>query len=631
MAVNSADAAIRIAEHPSLPQNITAEAAKQSRKAAVDAQRELYKYKYDGTLPGAPKLAEVHKNLALDPLHLFELPHEEAPTFDWRHQVKGVLLHLLHESNEEVIKEFLFGDPAKSFELFSLIISKPERFDQRPTDISDYTRVFDTDHLPRSVGEVKLDEAFCRWRLAGPNPMMIAPATRELLDAKANLNTLPADVRERVNAALAAKRLFACDYTILATLKTGNNEGVQKYNVAPLALFEMPEDEKKRHRQWLEPLAIQCEAKSKRADAPMFTPKDGVKWTIAKAAVNSADGDYHESVVHLGHTHRVSETFVVATHRTLPPAHPLFVLLIPHFEGTAFINHAADTSLVNPKGGVDRLVNQEIFSLNEYIGTQILDILSGDFSFPGLIKGRNMNVDTFPAPFPYRDDGILVWNAVRRWVEAYLNIYYGTTESETKANIEKDTELQAWINELKDAGRVGWLKEFDGTLKMLADVVAAVIFTGSAQHAAVNFPQKELESYVPAYPLAFYKAPPNKDDETTHLDYLDTLPPMQMASLQRKVAYLLGGVHYTKLGDYNEGKKFHLLPSGGLTHRHFVDPRVDAHLKAFQDELAGVETKILERNKERVAAWRGTDLEEVAANWAYEYMLPSKIPQSVNI
>lgn len=33
-------------------------------------------------------------------------------------------------------------------------------------------------------------------------------------------------------------------------------------------------------------------------------------------------------------------------------------------------------------------------------------------------------------------------------------------------------------------------------------------FQASCQHAAVNMPQEQIESYVPAFPLAMYKPPP---------------------------------------------------------------------------------------------------------------------------
>lgn len=49
----------------------------------------------------------------------------------------------------------------------------------------------------------------------------------------------------------------------------------------------------------------------------------------------------HEVVSHLGNTHLVLEGPMVALHRQLPKAHPIYVLLEPHVEGTAIINWGA--------------------------------------------------------------------------------------------------------------------------------------------------------------------------------------------------------------------------------------------------------------------------------------------------
>lgn len=49
----------------------------------------------------------------------------------------------------------------------------------------------------------------------------------------------------------------------------------------------------------------------------------------------------HEVVSHLGNTHVVLEGPVVAMNRQLPKEHPIYALLQPHLEGTAFINWAA--------------------------------------------------------------------------------------------------------------------------------------------------------------------------------------------------------------------------------------------------------------------------------------------------
>ena len=64
--------------------------------------------------------------------------------------------------------------------------------------------------------------------------------------------------------------------------------------------------------------------------------------------------------------------------------------------------------------------------------------------------------------------------------------------------------------------------------------MTSIIFTASAQHAAVNFPQSELMSYVPNFPAAMYQPEPTDANPASEEDYLDYLPPIEMARLQYK-------------------------------------------------------------------------------------------------
>lgn len=48
-----------------------------------------------------------------------------------------------------------------------------------------------------------------------------------------------------------------------------------------------------------------------------------------------------------------------------------------------------------------------------------------------------------------------------------------------------------------------------------------IIFTASAQHAAVNFPQRNLMGYAPAYPLGCYS--PGYKSNGTLYDAFDLL------------------------------------------------------------------------------------------------------------
>jgi predicted DNA-binding protein (UPF0251 family) len=80
--------------------------------------------------------------------------------------------------------------------------------------------------LPRAAGEFQLDAAFARYRLAGYNPVTIERCTQQLLTEKANLGSLTAAARDRVARALADKRLFVCDYSMLATLTSSKIGGL---------------------------------------------------------------------------------------------------------------------------------------------------------------------------------------------------------------------------------------------------------------------------------------------------------------------------------------------------------------------------------------------------------------------
>jgi len=77
---------------------------------------------------------------------------------------------------------------------------------------------------------------------------------------------------------------------------------------------------------------------------------------------------------------------------------------------------------------------------------------------------------------------------------------------------------------------------------------------------------------------------------------------LDRAKSQLDILYLLGSVYYTRLGDYGDD--------------YFNDPVIQNHLDKFKQELIKIEEEINERNKTRTP---------------YEFLLPSRIPQSINI
>ena len=467
---------------------------------------------------------------------------------------------------------------------------------ERPESFDDYIDLFHTIGLPPVANDATTDEVFAWMRVGGPNSVMIhqmAEPDERFPVTDAHLQeTCPEDCLE---AAFAEGRVYLCDYSMLAGATAGNYPHGQKYVHAPLAMFVLDSETRR-----LKPVAIQCDQKPGLKN-PIITPGCGWNWLLAKTAVEMADGNVHEAVTHLGRTHLYMDPFVVTTHRQLAKNHPLFRLLTPHFEGTLAINQAAWQHLIVAKGPVEKLMSVSLRSAREACVQGVQAYEFNKAFLPETFATRGVaDAEHFP-DYPYRDDSILYWHAIRNWTKAYVDLYYPSDQS-----VLDDAELQNWYRELasKEGGRISGLGIDDAipTIDYLADVLTMVIFTCSVQHAAVNFPQYELMSYVPNMPLAMYKPAPTSREGATEQDYLATLPPMDMAELQMDLGYLLGTTHYTQLGQYSKGQ--------------FRDPSVSEPLSNFQHELSGIGATIRQRNQTRRP---------------YTFLDAHGVPQSINI
>ena len=71
-----------------------------------------------------------------------------------------------------------------------------------------------------------------------------------------------------------------------------------------------------------------------------------------------------------------------------------------------------------------------------------------------------------------------------------------------------------------------------------------VIFTASAQHAAVNFPQPSMMTYAPAI-CAMSAAPaPDSPGGKSEADWLKMMPPTLVALEKVNIYHLLGSVYH---------------------------------------------------------------------------------------
>jgi arachidonate 15-lipoxygenase len=564
-------------------------------------------------------LAEMRAHYAynhayLSPLAMVErLPRWEEPSWQWMVTVGETALKVLvnHADNDgdyarrdaTHAKHSLFRDfvARASGEVHHLTHLLKQAIHANVVEgpaltLESYAAMFGSIGLPPIHHDFHQDRVFAEMRVGGPNPVVLHrvdrlddrfPVTQEhFARAIPGYDTLDAALREG--------RLYLLDYKPLENVVNSSYPDTQKYVYAPLCLLVSHKT-----RKVLMPVAIQCKQEPG-PDNPIFTPADGPSWMLAKTVVKVADGNHHESVTHLGRTHLFVEPFVIATRRQLSGRHPLSKLLIPHFEGTLSINSMAKGHLVATHGPVDELLGGTIDSTRKLVVEGVRDYQFDQVMLPNTFKARGVDDPDLLPNYPYRDDALLFWESIRRWVSGFLSLYY-----RSDADVQADPELAAWFDELKssEGGRVPGIGQSGATctVEYLTDAATLIIFTSSVQHAAVNFPQYDLMSYVPNMPLACY-APAPTDKNATHADYLAMLPPLNHANLQMGLGALLGTIRYTTLGQYPEG--------------HFEDPRVDEPLRQFNDEIRSIGEKIVERNRDRRP---------------YEFLGPSGSPQSINI
>lgn len=506
-----------------------------------------------------------------------------------------------HAQAAEIASKMLaFGicDPLKVLEtVLRSLIQGPTG---RPLSLDDYQALFATLPKPWIATRPNDDELFAWMRVAGWNPMVIERISA-LPDnfpvAEAIFGRVMNDGFDSLSLAAKEGRLYLTNYSILANVVNGNFPMGPKYGFAPLALFALPRGTGRRR---LRPIAIQCGQDPR--DYRIFAPFDGELWEKAKLCVSCADANHHELVSHLARTHLLIEPMVIATHRQLGENHPIGRLLLPHFEGTLNINHEAQDKLLRKGLAVDKTLAGTIEASRTVGATAMAQPYFNEGFLPKALAARGVLDENLE--YPYRDDALLLWQAIERWVTAYVGLYYASD-----AHVSGDERLRQWAAEIvaPNGGRLPGFGE-DGRGKLtttwyLIKAVTMIIFTASAQHAAVNFAQADLMTYTPVVPAALYRSAPISASESANNPSLDMLAPMEVATIQLEFLSTLGGVYHTKLGAY---------PT-----LWFREPAIHRALEAFQQELVEIGRTIEARNRSRLGP--------------YTFFLPERIPQSINV
>ncbi len=484
------------------------------------------------------------------------------------------------------------------------LVANQQAFLQSPKPfltLEDYATVFSVLPLPDVANTYMSDATFTLQRLSGPNPMELTNVlalnyslheklgiTDEIFQTVLSAARSGGRVRETLNSAIQDGSLFVTDYAILSTDTVTPKE--HRFLTAPIALYFA---DRSRDGWRLIPIAIQLGQVPK--ESLLCTPVDGVDWTLAKLIAQMADLYLHELVRHLGQTHLALEPIALATVRELAACHPVNVLLKPHFEFTMAINALGDQVLINPGGYVDIIAGLTLESALSLTTLGISDFFNNfsNFALPNNLRLRGVDDRSFKQDFPYRDDGLLVWDALFDYVSRYVGIYYRSNR-----DVREDFELQNWLQALRkpisDGGfGVVSLPPSLTNRDQLIDLLTQIIFTAGPQHSAIAWIQYQYMSFIPNMPGAIYRNIPTVKGMVMDSNSLTSfLPGAEPTLAQVNVMAEIG----TKL----DPKAF---TDFGVN--SFQDPRAIDVLTSLQDRLEVVEKQIEERNKRRPECYSG--------------------------
>ncbi|MGY6277812.1 lipoxygenase family protein [Methylomonas sp. MgM2] len=445
------------------------------------------------------------------------------------------------------------------------------------------------------------DLQFGLQRVVGVNPVALrAVSNRQPLPEalpKKEIQRIFAEQVDEINytAAVKQKRLYLLDYAVLQVLQQnpGSIDGGRKqYITTPtVVLFQQADG-------MLRPIAIQL-YQDGRPDNPVYSPNDGELWLAAKTFAQIADGNHHILYTHATRIHYVMEAIIMASHRQLYRSHPLYVLLRPHLQYTLIVNHQ-HTFLRDRKGRPGRF--GELFAGDYDATTQCMaegmtSFNFADTAFPNDIARRE--VDNPELFYPFRDDGMLLWNAIQTFATDYVDLYY-----RTDADVSGDHELQAWANDItaQDRGRIPGFPNSFRSKQELASTLGHFIFLCTAYHSCIHFKQYEYAGFVPNMPYAAYIPPPDgKAASWTEAD-LFKIQPAFRAALSQTWTFFQTNFRVNRIGRYDLNR---------------FDPEAHAVIERFQSELERIETQIDQANASRPVP--------------YDRLKPSEIPNGVTV
>uniref|UniRef100_A0A8C2C537 Arachidonate 5-lipoxygenase n=1 Tax=Cyprinus carpio TaxID=7962 RepID=A0A8C2C537_CYPCA len=417
-------------------------------------------------------------------------------------------------------------------------------------DIADFEKIFvkiknsESEYVMQNWNK---DYFFGYQFLNGSNPVMISKCMN-LPDKFAVTQEMVEGSLDRgltLQEELKAGNIYIADYAIMEGVQANATDpDTKQYLAAPFCLLY------KNSQNEILPIAIQLSRQTTvGVGNTVFLPSDNqYDWMLAKMWVKYADFNVHQLVTHLLRTHLISEVFAIAMYRQLAAVHPVFK--------------------ANGTGGI---------GIVEVIQKAMKTLTYKSLCFPEAMKARGVN----------KKEDLC-----------------------SNSNVQEDEEIQAFVQDVCFSGLKNSPKEceFPNSLKtreQLVEYLTVVIFTASAQHAAVNFGQYDWFSWIPNSPCTMRKPPPTQKGQVDMKYIMESLPD------RRRSSWHLGAVW--ALSQYQDEELF----LGVYPDKHFTEQSVIEATKTFRKKLFEVTNIIKSRNEK--------------LKLPYWYLSPDRIPNSVAI
>lgn len=194
--------------------------------------------------------------------------------------------------------------------------------------------------------------------------------------------------------------------------------------------------------------------------------------------------------------------------------------------------------------------------------------------------------------YPYAEDGLEIWTAIKTWVKSFSSIFYKDDDS-----VHSDEELQAWWSEIRNVGhgdkphKSGWYEM--ATLSDLVEALTTLIWTATGLHAAVNSGQYAYASYPLNRPTLCYKFIPS-EGTVEYAEFLSDPDKYYLEMIPGKFETALAAA-LTEVLSHHAMDELYL----GRSSYNWTDNAKARHsFSEFSKELKNIENRIEERNRD---------------------------------